>query len=378
MSSSTSSIYKDFWERKRTQLVPLFAGIAGGTASTISLYPLDLIKVRMQVNTQTQHNPSSILNLFLQITRNEGILGLYQGLSPALIGSGLSWGGYFYFYEIIKQEIRVWNSSSSSLTKHENSRDTNRVLSPIENFGAACISGAILVGLTNPIWLIKTRMQLQRRDVSLSSSRITTKTTTSSSTTTTTKNKKITNKPYKSMSDAFRTIIKEEGVFALYKGSLPALLLTSHGGVQFVTYEFLKNQFGTYKKQTSARSRRLKGEEGNDGSSVLYQLRDSAGYLTMGAVSKIVASTTTYPLQVIKSRIQQRQNQSTPSSSSSLKKVGEQDQYRGIISAVQRIFRKEGISGFFKGCIPNALRVAPSAAITFVVYESIIDLSLGG
>lgn len=300
MSSSTSSIYKDFWERKRTQLVPLFAGIAGGTASTISLYPLDLIKVRMQVNegssssfnyskvaqrTQTQHNPSSILNLFLQITRNEGILGLYQGLSPALIGSGLSWGGYFYFYEIIKQEIRVWNSSSSSsLTKHENSRDTNRVLSPIENFGAACISGAILVGLTNPIWLIKTRMQLQRRDISLSSS-------TTITTTTTTKNKKITNKPYKSMSDAFRTIIKEEGVFALYKGSLPALLLTSHGGVQFVTYEFLKNQFGTYKKQTSARSRRLKGEgrggEGNDGSSILYQLRDSAGYLTMGAVSKM-------------------------------------------------------------------------------------------
>lgn len=311
MSSSTSSFYKDFWERKRTQLVPLFAGIAGGTASTISLYPLDLIKVRMQVNegsssssssfnyskvaqrTQTQHNPSSILNLFLQITRNEGILGLYQGLSPALIGSGLSWGGYFYFYEIIKQEIRVWNSSSSSsFTKHENSRDTNRVLSPIENFGAACISGAILVGLTNPIWLIKTRMQLQRRDISLSSTTITTNNTTaSSSTTTTTKNKKITSKPYKSMSDAFRTIIKEEGVFALYKGCLPALLLTSHGGVQFVTYEFLKNQFGTYKKQTSVRSRRLKGEgrgeEGNDGGSILYQLRDSAGYLTMGAVSKM-------------------------------------------------------------------------------------------
>jgi solute carrier family 25 folate transporter 32 len=37
--------------------------------------------------------------------------------------------------------------------------------------------------------------------------------------------------PYTGMFDAARTIVREEGVAALYKGAVPALLLTSHGGV---------------------------------------------------------------------------------------------------------------------------------------------------
>ncbi len=48
-------------------------------------------------------------------------------------------------------------------------------------------------------------------------------------------------------------------------------------------------------------------------------------------------------------------------------------EYAGVVDCARRIWYREGISGFFKGCLPNAIRVAPSAAITFVVYESVID-----
>lgn len=48
-------------------------------------------------------------------------------------------------------------------------------------------------------------------------------------------------------------------------------------------------------------------------------------------------------------------------------------EYGGVVSTVSRMWRKEGLSGFFKGAIPNAFRVAPSAAITFLVYESVLD-----
>jgi solute carrier family 25 folate transporter 32 len=47
--------------------------------------------------------------------------------------------------------------------------------------------------------------------------------------------------------------------------------------------------------------------------------------------------------------------------------------YGGIVDTVRKIWQKEGIAGFFKGCIPNAVRVAPSAAVTFVVYEAVMD-----
>jgi len=47
--------------------------------------------------------------------------------------------------------------------------------------------------------------------------------------------------------------------------------------------------------------------------------------------------------------------------------------YRRIADTVGGILRREGVSGFFKGIIPNAIRVAPNAAITFVVYEAVMD-----
>ncbi|CAM9187288.1 unnamed protein product, partial [Sphacelaria rigidula] len=40
--------------------------------------------------------------------------------------------------------------------------------------------------------------------------------------------------------DAVRTIIREEGPMALYKGAVPALMLCTQGAVQFTVYEWLK------------------------------------------------------------------------------------------------------------------------------------------
>ena len=34
-------------------------------------------------------------------------------------------------------------------------------------------------------------------------------------------------------------------------------------------------------------------------------------------------------------------------------------------------FRYEGFKGFYKGIVPNLLRVIPATAITFVVYENV-------
>lgn len=38
------------------------------------------------------------------------------------------------------------------------------------------------------------------------------------------------------------------------------------------------------------------------------------------------------------------------------------------------LYRTEGVVGFFRGVIPNSLKVAPSAAVTFLVYEEIMKL----
>ena len=49
------------------------------------------------------------------------------------------------------------------------------------------------------------------------------------------------------------------------------------------------------------------------------------------------------------------------------------DSYKTMVSTIRKIYINEGMGGFFKGCITNAIRVAPGAAITFVVYEEVTD-----
>lgn len=151
----------------------------------------------------------------------------------------------------------------------------------------------------------------------------------------------------------------------MYRGFLPAMMLTSHGGVQFASYERLKKTFG-YKRKFDRKKTKTKHIP-----SLGDRFASSAGYLAMGAASKIIASTTTYPLQVIKSRLQQR------STGFEVGKTGNVEvferKYKNMSDCTTKIFRREGLRGFYKGVWVNSLRVAPNSAVTFLVYELVLD-----
>lgn len=76
---------------------------------------------------------------------------------------------------------------------------------------------------------------------------------------------------------------------------------------------------------------------------------------------------------MIKSRLQQR-SQAIDFSEASGEIIVSKREYSGVIDCGGKILKREGIGGFFKGCLTNAIRVAPSAAITFVVYEWVLDM----
>jgi solute carrier family 25 folate transporter 32 len=248
---------------ERSSTAPLIAGFTGGAVATALLFPLDIIKVRLQVSEASTSAKAGAapkprlgaMRILGGIVKHEGIRGLYSGFTPSVIGSAVSWGGYFFFYEgfkrrLVEYRVAVTSPASSGPTSRV---DAASVLNSFDNFVLACGAGGLMVMVTNPIWLVKTRMQLQMRKTS----------------------EKHNIQPYKGTLDAFRTIVKEEGYLALYRGSGPAMLLTSHGGVQFAVYEYLRKHF---------HFRRAKRD---DASSVWERLELSAGYLTMGAVAKM-------------------------------------------------------------------------------------------
>ena len=101
-------------------------------------------------------------------------------------------------------------------------------LSPKMHLLAASEAGLLTLAMTNPIWVVKTRLCLQYGN-ELAAVR--------------------TENRYKGMVDALVRITREEGVRGLYKGFVPGIWGVSHGAIQFMAYEELKNAYSQYKHQ---------------------------------------------------------------------------------------------------------------------------------
>lgn len=75
----------------------------------------------------------------------------------------------------------------------------------------------------------------------------------------------------------------------------------------------------------------------------------------MSGGSKLLAGAITYPYQPIRARLQQ---------------YDAAQQYSGVWDVLRKTYKNEGFLAFYKGVIPNTLRVIPTTVVTFLVYEN--------
>ncbi|XP_015587464.1 mitochondrial folate transporter/carrier [Cephus cinctus] len=283
----------------------LVAGVSGGVVSTLMLHPLDLIKIRFAVNdgvTKTTPQYNGLRNAISEIVRMEGLRGLYRGVMPNVLGSGSSWGFYFFFYNTIKTWIQGGN--------------TKKPLGPTLHMVAAADAGILTLLMTNPIWVVKTRLCLQYAgDVSLAES-----------------------KRYSGTVDALNKIYRTEGIRGLYRGLVPGMFGVSHGAIQFMAYEEMKNKYNIYRDLP------------------IDTKLGTMDYIVFAALSKLIAAASTYPYQVVRARLQDHHHD-----------------YRGTWDCIQLTWRGEGWRGFYKGLGVNLTRVTPATVITFVTYEHVSE-----
>lgn len=63
-------------------------------------------------------------------------------------------------------------------------------------------------------------------------------------------------------------------------------------------------------------------------------------------------------MQVVRSRLQEQGHHS-------------EKRYTGVIDCIQKVFKQDGVPGFYRGCATNLLRTTPAAVITFTSFEMI-------
>ncbi|KAH3661322.1 hypothetical protein OGAPHI_006729 [Ogataea philodendri] len=314
-----------------SQIVTLSGGMAGFMAGVI-VCPLDVTKTRLQaqgsflrnledpskIKSFAQHRYTGILKTLGMIWNEEGVRGLYRGLVPITLGYFPTWMIYFTCYENFKKMY-------SYVIKDDT----------IGYFASAISSGAFSTTLTNPIWVVKTRLMLQMDNGRTIYDRF--GDTVGAAATP----GGIKREYYNGTLDAFVKMYRSEGLRSFYRGLLPSYFGLLHVAIQFPLYE-------NFKKIFKIDSQSFDGK---------YMGLDQFSKLVLSSsMSKILASAVTYPHEIVRTRLQiVNSDASKPSA--------------GLVRTVVSIYKTEGMRGYYAGFLVNLARTLPASAITLVSFE---------
>jgi solute carrier family 25 (mitochondrial folate transporter), member 32 len=325
------------------------------------LYTADILPVNTTPRTLAQpgSHPTTtslpslrILHTLLTAEGPSPLRSLYRGLTPNLVGNSLGWSLYF-----------LWYSQAQDAVRQLRHYPKNTQLSSLDYLAASLASGILSAALTNPIWVIKTRM--------LSTSAHHTG-------------------AYPSMLFGLGAIAREEGWRGYFRGLIPTLAGVSHSAVYFVAYEKMKAeraaQIPSSSSSSSSSSPSTDANGGRPGSKLT-----NTDYLAISGASKILAGTLTYPHQVIRARMQtyttsvsaspstqpsitpEQPPRHTTNPTSSLQKTNS-----SLLGTIRSVWTQDGVLGFYRGLGPSLIRVVPSTCVTFLVYENVKWALMGG
>ncbi|GAM21656.1 hypothetical protein SAMD00019534_048310 [Acytostelium subglobosum LB1] len=314
---ATSSVLPKPREKSKNALLHFVAGGLGGAVGVICTSPLEVIKTQLQgANSamlyvgKPRGVPTTVFAL-KNLYERDGPKGLFKGLGPHLLGVAPSRAVHFMTYSFTKTALEKMGVKEG----------------PIMYLTSAISAGCTVAIATGPIWLIKTRMQLQTslKDFNQGTH-------------------------YRNTFHCCMAVLKEEGVFGFYKGLGASIISVSESAFQFVLYEGFKNRII---------EEHLKRPEQYPYPKELSTVE----YLSAAAVAKLIAAVTTYPHEVIRTRL--RENIAP----------GAVPKYKNVIQGLYLIAREEGVRGLFGGMGPHVLRVVPNSSIMFLTYELVLDVA---
>lgn len=287
---------------RKSSLMSLNDFISGSVAGVVQVLlgqPLDMIKVRMQTNPAENH---SLLQTANKILLNEGPLAFYKGTLSPLCGISFCVAIQFSSNEVAKNFFINRNLNDKSNPNPFKLSVLEYILSGI--FAGFCNSFAI-----SPVELFRIKMQVQSKDSAVS---------------------------YKGTADCAMQIFKNNGIKGVYQGLSSTIIRECPAyAIYFGAYESLM--------QLSLKKYKSKSEI------PLYHI------ITYGATAGVLLWLGTFPMDVIKSRIQ-------------ADNINER-KYKSVLYTYKHILQENGIGGLYKGLAPCLVRAPFINAATFLTFE---------
>lgn len=181
-------------------------------------------------------------------------------------------------------------------------------VSPYEALLAGSIAGGVSRAITAPLDTIKIRLQLETRSFH----------------------------QRQSIATVVKSLLKNEGVIALWKGNVPAeILYILYGGVQFTSYSILSSNLSRLEQHYR------------------FSFSPAIHSMVVGAGAGLASTLATYPFDLLRTRLVANKERDLVS----------------MRSAIQQILKSEGVSGMFAGIRPAIISVASTTGLMFWSYE---------
>ncbi|EXJ78222.1 hypothetical protein A1O3_09383 [Capronia epimyces CBS 606.96] len=277
-------------------------GSIAGAFGAFMVYPIDLVKTRMQNQRSVlpgERLYENSIDCARKVIRNEGARGLYSGVLPQLVG--------------VAPEKAIKLTVNDLVRARFTDKQTNAIALSAEILAGGS-AGACQVVFTNPLEIVKIRLQVQG-ELAKQSDAV----------------------PKRSA----MWIVRNLGILGLYKGASACLLRdVPFSAIYFPTYNHLKrDMFGETQQKKLG----------------IIQL------LTAGAIAGMPAAYLTTPCDVIKTRLQVEARKGDVV-------------YNGLTDCARKIWKQEGFRAFFKGGPARILRSSPQFGFTLAAYEVLSKL----
>jgi solute carrier family 25 phosphate transporter 23/24/25/41 len=290
-------------EIEETLKLLLAGGVAGAVSKTATA-PLARLTILYQVQSISSMSQTTlplntnVWSALRHIVRNEGFRSLWKGNGVTIIHRIPYSATNFWTYEKINEWWKEYIPSQGPLAFGDVSR----------RLVAGGTAGMVACSTSYPLDLVRTRLAAQTSHTY-----------------------------YRGITHALSSIIKEEGFRGLYRGLGATLIQVAPSlAINYAAYETTRSVWLAAKNEHAP----------------------SVGMsLACGSIAGLISSTTTFPLDLVRRRLQLQGH--TRSS-----KV-----YGSYVGAFSDIVKNEGWKGLYSGILPEYYKVIPGVAIAFCTYE---------